>query len=294
MKLGIRGDRFRGDEILAIFKMLHANNTKCVTCCMESQVYYINDDNEVAFTDSLKLKVFTIDEFNKKYPYIPGDIVEFKGNNWAIESCQWCPRTEKMIYWATGHNGSLFHLFADEMRPVNCHFMQCKNISDTTQGPTNIPTTYATCSGEDYVTCTIGKYDNVKINIEKGYEMVEENGSYFVRKKPRYPKNYADCCEVLGIDTNTLIHLCHYDTEVMKAFVQLKICRDTYWKVYGEDEELGHPWSPYDDEDGTSTYKLYNTAPHMVELFPMPSKPLLEEFYSNFENLIRICENLVK
>ena len=52
--------------------------------------------------------------------------------------------------------------------PVNCHYMQCKNISDTTQGPTNIPTTYATCSGKDYVTCTIGKYDNVKINIEKG------------------------------------------------------------------------------------------------------------------------------
>ena len=86
--------------------------------------------------------------------------------------------------------------------------------------------------------------------LPDGYQFVDENGNVInakkialEKKKTEYPKTYAKCCGVLGLD-DTIANEQGYKAMLIVRFHELLIVRDAYWKVYGEENGLGKPWEP--------------------------------------------------
>ena len=89
----------------------------------------------------------------------------------------------------------------------------------------------------------------------------------------------------------------------MSHFIQLKRCRDAYWKVYGEQMELGKPWKPdWDDDEWSDMYYISFDGKHidkekgypccnMILIFP--TAEMRDTFYENFKSLIENCKELL-
>ena len=167
---------------------------------------------------------------------------------------------------------------------------------------------------------------SVKIwNLPDGYEFRDENGNIInakkivlEKKKPKYPKSYEECAEILGFKP---IHglalqlvvssgfsisdtqICAFErnlTTRLEYFRKLLICRDAYWKIAGEEMGLGKPWEPERTEfvfsigriSGSLLGKIlrHNGKTTILE-FPTPK--MRDAFYENFIDLIEECKELL-
>ena len=139
--------------------------------------------------------------------------------------------------------------------------------------------------------------------------------------KPKYPKNFNECCEVLmgktdfsnfalvltklSINKDEESEFCisaeppHIDS--INAFYKLLICLDAYWKIAGEQMGLDKTWEPdWGDETGiyyTISYdgvniKCYNNT-DVYSTLAFPTKEMRDAFYNNFKELIEECKELI-
>ena len=141
------------------------------------------------------------------------------------------------------------------------------------------------------------------------YEFVLKDGkTYFVKKKPKYPTTYEECCEVLGADSSRIIVPSNYQDmtheesklcSVMYYIYQLLTCRDAYWEIAGDELELGKPWKQdYDDRcfiiannnGNIHTYE-YHGSDNVILAFP--TEEMRDAFYDNFKELIESCKELL-
>lgn len=167
----------------------------------------------------------------------------------------------------------------------------------------------------------VGLVDNLssrwvnEFNLPQGYIFKDENGNVInatkiilEKKKKGYPKNYEECCEVLGIDSyfepeirNATTEECHKFTKLMRLYR----CRNAYWKLYGDEMGLGKPWEPdYIDKENTEySYYIfydgnnfqkgfgYSNIIHRILMFPL--EEMRDAFYENFKELINECKELL-
>ncbi len=149
-----------------------------------------------------------------------------------------------------------------------------------------------------------------------GIEFLRKNG-YKIHtleelKKKEYPKTYEECCKVMGINhTNDLdiCEHCDYKTEItyyedsllekIEALYRLRICRDAYWKMYGEEMGLGKPWEPEDLRYVYSFFRwdgdinMSNIHYGNNNIFEFPTEEMRDAFYDNFKEEIEICKELL-
>ena len=92
--------------------------------------------------------------------------------------------------------------------------------------------------------------DEVELQLED-YEIVVRDGkTYAVRKKPKYPKTYAECCEVLDycgdyfLTTYSNPPIITNILNSVNVLTKLLICRNAYWEIAGKELGLGKPWKP--------------------------------------------------
>lgn len=156
--------------------------------------------------------------------------------------------------------------------------------------------------GEDYS----GKRFGYK--IPDGYEFdTVDNGKIILKPiKPKYPTSYNDCCDILGFKNRNkteqqFLNSCDlYDAELMTKFSMLKVCRDAYWKIAGEEMGLGKPWEP----DWTSGKPFYciSVSENIIgkgkwyidnKILAFPTKEMRDVFYENFKDLIEQCKELL-
>ena len=145
----------------------------------------------------------------------------------------------------------------------------------------------------------------------EGYQFVDENGNVInttkivlEKKKKEYPKTYEECCKVLNTDDDSIIDISvplHYN-HLLISFTQLLICRDAYWKLYGEDMGLGKPWEL---SIGTPIYYIYyNRTVGTIKndyaddiqgniILAFPTKEMRDAFYENFKELIEFVKELL-
>ena len=135
------------------------------------------------------------------------------------------------------------------------------------------------------------------------YEIeVRDGKTYAVKKKPKYPKTYEECCDVLNIPNDER----YIDIDVpldynklLSAFTELLICRDAYWKIAGEQMGLGKPWEPaiQDSIWGITRSKdeveKYSCHFGKTNLLEFPTVEMRDVFYENFKDLIEICKKLL-
>ena len=108
---------------------------------------------------------------------------------------------------------------------------------------------YVNPSEFKYAQDTITKMLLQGANIPNEYILKDENGNIInatkivlEKKKKEYPKTYEECCKVLEIEGNSLLintkHITDYERDLgnlMGQLHRLRICRDAYWKIAGEE-----------------------------------------------------------
>ena len=127
----------------------------------------------------------------------------------------------------------------------------------------------------------------------------------FTNPKKEYPKTYEECCKVLGIEGNSLLintkNITDYERDLGNLIGQLHrliICRDAYWKLYGEEMGLDGPWEPIDNSE--VCYGIFNWAGKIQHdttakwcILTFPTEEMRDAFKENFDPDIEICKELL-
>ena len=161
------------------------------------------------------------------------------------------------------------------------------------------------------------EYEGLAYTLPEGYQFVDENGNVIEtkkivleKKKPKYPQSYEECCRV--VNANGYIRLVYnlsdgqkyYHDEdnlyLYENFRRLKICRDAYWTIYGEENSLGKPWEPDWTIDDVK-YSIFTIKGMLSKtrsrydgaILSFPTEEMRDAFYENFKKEIEICKELL-
>lgn len=143
------------------------------------------------------------------------------------------------------------------------------------------------------------KNNECQIALPEGYQFVDGQGkvidAHLIRVKKKgveYPKDYDECCYVL--DDNDKMSL-----EMMNELRKLVNARNAYWKLYGEEKQLGGSWKP-DWEDGC--YVIFTNGDGLIRrdiqfdinaILAFPTAELRDMFYERFKTEIEFCKELL-
>lgn len=140
--------------------------------------------------------------------------------------------------------------------------------------------------------------DEVEV-ILGDYEFVLKDGkAYFVKKKPKYPKTYRECCDILDVEPYS--RSAGYKSDLITAFRNLLICRDAYWMIAGEEMGLGKPWE-CDGTNGYHTHAIIYRGGFIQKveictrnaILAFPTAEMRDAFYESFKDLIDACKELL-
>lgn len=156
--------------------------------------------------------------------------------------------------------------------------------------------------------------DKLEITLKDGYIFKDENGNVInatkivlKKKEKEYPKTYEECCKVLGYDDRETYCICHTgaNERLFERLYRLKVCRDAYWKIAGEEMGFGKPWSP-DYDSGVNKYGIIcmngviqksnpttNWERHLNKILDFPTEEMRDAFYENFDPDIEFCKELL-
>ena len=152
--------------------------------------------------------------------------------------------------------------------------------------------------------------DEIEYKIPDGYEITEVlKDKVFIKPiKPKYPKTYAECCDVLYIvpfynlryqtyehsyhkfaTSNKLLSL----QDKLNDLGKLLICRDAYWKIAGD-------WKP-EFRFGKKKYCIMTkenkvisaTVEETNRILIFPTEEMRDAFYENFKDLIKKYKELL-
>ena len=149
----------------------------------------------------------------------------------------------------------------------------------------------------------IGKVTNVNNGI-----IVE-----YVKKKPNLPTTYKDCCEILNIPELELVYntdysilnLSIYEWKKLNAYNalhKLRVCRDAYWKIAGEQMGLNNSWEPdwEDFEQDKFCIRVENnevikrsSVTRYQRILAFPTEEMRDFFYENFLLTIEQAKELL-
>ena len=281
--LAIKGNKTRGSEVIALLGMLGGVNTNPILKGNEvHQIYYIREcNNEIVcatYTTYGDLyQVFTLEEFEEKFPYKVRDKVTKEPYVGAREICEmrW---EDNCVKYGIGV-GEWFT--AQQLQPYK-------------KQETMKNTRVIISENGDKVFLKTLTHDITEINIDKDYEIIEENGKFYaIKKKPKYPKTYEECCDIL----NTCINIPTvpgYKGSVVAKLQQLLICRGAYWKIA---EDWKPEWSMYTNKKYCIKYSQneIKKCEFVTEskILAFPTKEMRDAFYENFKDLIELCKELL-
>lgn len=304
-KLAIKGHPIRSEEVIKLLDMMGGKNIN-VTGGDANGVYLISTEGTIEthytyYKRPENYAVFTLEEFLEKYPFKIGDKVHIYVQNddtdgrydvevAKISSMRWNRARCKIAY---------------KMKDINREFykeeIKCK-VDDSTKSIDNpIDSSQFMQLGKTVAVCfNTANYEN-EVELKLGdYEIVVRDGkTYAVFKKPKYPKTYEECCELLG-KTKAYQSVSGYKTELLEDFQKLLICRDAYWKIAGEQMGLNGAWEP-DWENGRNKCCIINCENRIIRgvyayanaILAFPTEEMRDAFYENFKDLIEQCKELL-
>ena len=278
-QLAIKGHPTRGKEVIQLLEMLGGNNIHNYGGTFNE--CYIIDNNKICtiYTSVAKIDnctIFTLEEFEKLYPYKVGDKISSKYlKNYKIEKMEWKDTNNKIIYKLQG----MGWYNTNELQPYK---------EETMEEPKELIIGFTKDDNGDWV-----------LNTHKDYEIKEIEGKYkVIKKKPQYPKTYIECAKILNCFSASYID--GYKNELLEKLQELLICRDAYWKIAGEQMGLGKSWEP-DWSNGELKWCMsysgyciefdqYKSKHHVLTF---PTEEMRDAFYENFKDLIENVKELL-
>lgn len=299
MKLAIKGHYERDKEVIQLLETLGGVNVFNLEGSMNGYCYYINNSNIIYSCLSTCVEnfiVYSIGEFEKKFPYKIGDKVIYEDKIREITKMVWEEQTNTIAYKL---DDKLYCNVIDDLQPY-------KEETNMDYCPHNQPKSYAVGLKDNKATGSridFSLTERIELDLGDTHEVVVENGkTYVVKKKPTYPKTYEECCEVLGISRHDVeIDLPQPYQQKMFNLFKLHICRDAYWRLYGEEKGLGKSWEPDWRE---KRYIIYRNQDNIIggcreagfvehHIFEFPIREMRDDFKENFNEEIEICKELL-
>ena len=308
-QLAIKGHHTKGKEVIEILEMLGGKTS--YECGYKdgfdsSYVFFINTDENFSIDgypyNSEELKnyyIFTLEEFLEKFPYKVGDKVIVKG---LLEY----PKSIRFMEW---FDDNIHYSFDNEtwflpsaLQPyketpmylnkkankqaveINKILEQVKKIMEEGVYAYN----EINCYHQDFA-------DKVQIRLGGDYEIkVEDGKTYIVKKQPKYPKTYEECCKVLSLGEDGRLYTKGYKASLIQVFQQLIICRDAYWKIAGNWEpnweSLDKKYNIYNYR-GDIKYDYFTVIDRCLLVFP--TEEMRDAFFDNFKELIEQCKEML-
>ena len=315
--LAIKGHATRGKEVIEILEMLGGKNLNNLDGA--SNMYYLIGLIVPKILGASKLELdksheqftyFTLEEFEKKFPYKIGDKVCYQPNLQIdticiseIISMKWADNS--VIYFTSnGHS-----LYACDLQPYKEEIIEEGTNKAVFEGNAQSCDIMNDIIKEEAMeekgtlvqidfTRELRIADEVEV-ILGDYEFVLKDGKTYFVKKNKYPKTYEECCKILGIEDRENGY-CGYEYELLGEFQKLYICRDAYWKIAGEQMGLGKPWKP-DWNNVSDKHCIYFIIGEiwLTECqtrqctLAFPTAEMRDAFYDNFKELIDKCKELL-
>lgn len=297
-KLVFQGHETRGKELYKLLENLGGvvsgyGECSCITC-----YYYINLEGYIECSNKapaymINRIITTLEEFESKYPYKVGDkVIDMNGLHGTIVAMSWdeC-------------NCTVRYTFEDDEVGTHRHgytaLMLKPYIVDTgcCLFPTTQPSyTLSVGSIKDMkrsIVFSNDSPDETELVLGDNYEVkVKEGKTYVVKKQPKYPKTYDECCEVLDWNPRDYDRT-GYKFNLLCKLQVLLICRDAYWKIEGD-------WNP-EFKFGKKKYcimtkddkVIYATVEETNRILVFPTAEMRDAFYENFKELIEECKELL-
>lgn len=285
MNIAIKGHPTRGREVIQLLEMLGGENKYSAQGNCTGVLYFICNNKGIKHliksdVRTCLMKVYTLEEFEEKFPYKVGDKVSSKYlKNRIIEKAEWESCCNSVLYKLQGNGW---------YRKEELQFYNEKNMEE----PKELIIGFTKDDNGDWV-----------LNTHKDYEIKEIEGKFkAIKKQPQYPKNYKECCKVLGFTLGDNIdNLEGYKSNLLEQLQILLICRDAYWKVYGEQIGLEKPWEPDWCNENKLKYCIecsFGTIDKTVSIvngcfLAFPTKEMRDTFFENFKDLIEQCKELL-
>ena len=308
-KLAIIGHPTRGNEVIKLLEMVGGKNCYNLSGLFTDYGYYFiggphNDGIcgvEYIFSNE-DICLFTLEEFFEKYPFKVGDKVVYTkfGDN-----CDEYPVTIESMKW-TGT--TIEYTFND------CVTCLAKDLKMWT-GELDVVMSSIYLNSCDYA-------DEVELYLGDYEIEVRDGKTYAVLKKSKYPTTYAECCEALvgrkpnpneiSFDKMELCLVDLNDTQSidfqnpylsqLNSLFRLRMCRDAYWKIAGEQMGLDKPWEPDWNDHNQPKFGIHNVQNNICTItlhvlknmiLVFPTEEMRDSFHVNFEDLIESCKELL-
>lgn len=292
-KLAIKSHPTRGEEVIELLETIGGKNIHNLSGD-DSCAYYVIEgwQNEIRAGEYIfgdeDMYFFTLEEFLEKYPFKVGDKVmdmEGDGDLLTIKSMSWSDDCESMVY---DFKDSVVVLAAEDLTKPRHHL---KNVLSELYE--HIKTTPKEDLEKEFK--EIEEWSHVGPTVEEFMDFCDK-----VNKKSKYPKTYAECCELLSLGEDGRLYTKGYKASLIQNFHKLYICRDAYWKIAGEEMGLGKPWEPdWNDEIQkycirTDRNKIVNCSSSFNNrILAFPTVEMRDAFYENFKDLIEQCKELL-
>jgi hypothetical protein len=266
--------------------------------------YFINGNKiiecyEYLIDQSSYYKIMTLEEFQTKFPFKPGDQVVIKGD----EELQTTPvyKIKEGLIWDSEHEEVVYQLdhvirsLTTLAGASELVLYGSKSNNEETTGKYNI---------EKYLKVWEETEHGLEVVVNDKFELKEVDGKFYLtEKRLEYPKTYEECCDFLGPENYkslTLINVTNEEDSLYTNFIKLIRCRNAYWKLYGERIGLGKSWEP-DYKDGCIKYtitaaenEIYTDVSYIFNyVLIFPTEEMRNAFYGNFKDLIEKCKELL-
>jgi hypothetical protein len=286
-RLAIKGHSTRGKEVIELLEMLGGVDWHDFAGNRLDSAYYISDSKAILFDDTYDIVfedgikefiTFTLEEFLEKFPYKVGDKVHniIHNENQTITNLSWDFNENEIVYLVDNNEW----VYVNYLQPYKEETME-----------------------EIYIYKIGFNGDKARLILPDGYESkVEGNEVFVIKKKPKYPKTYEECCEIIHSDPKFYVDT-HLYSGTLEIIYKLLICRDAYWKIAGEELGLGKPWEPDFTNNDEERYGIYTLANKVERDFcgvgdvnmvlSFPTEEMRDIFYKNFMDLIEGCKKLL-
>ena len=315
--LAIKGDKNRGNEVIALLEMLGGRNIDNYRGTNFNYAYFIDDYdyNNICFIDvdaSLVIGnyvIFTLNEFKEKYPYKVGDVVKtgtdeegiIKQIKWVDNDIVYWVESNKTCKWAQTLSVDVLDKY-NRLKSNDIEHIWATTVESNKR------------DREDVLFDSIIWHLRNSVNNGKQHLSGGDCEAYFrelVKKvkmyKPTYPTTIEGCYDVLKVPTDDRyveVDNPVFINKLIISFTELLIARNAYWKIAGEQMGLDKPWEPdfgksilfsikfYLFQDSFVLYKgEYNCSDNCILVFP--TEEMRDAFYENFKDLINQCKELL-
>ena len=281
-KLAIQGHKTRSNEVIELLEMLGGKNSNKLVGFDDKFFYHISNkiicSSYIGLDEIKEYKIFSLEEFLEKFSYKVGNKVKtIYGKIGIVEQLVWSNKDNAVRYKLENDKDSLY--FVNELQPYKKETITIDDFKANTK---------------EWL------IDNLQ-SMSKDNALQTICNIYDELHKPKYPKTYEECCDKLDFKGGFReIFLSENEFSLYTSFIKLIRCRDSYWKIAGEEMGLGKPWRPDWNNDkvkyGIVVEKYVIEKRNFCNLqvtFSFPTEEIRDAFYENFKDLIEQCKELL-